>query len=158
MAGKPDMTSEQFRQSGLQLRGRESVDYKLELESQMRDEGLPTYEREFKFNDKRGWRFDYFFPSERVAVEYEGGIFAKGRGGHSSVSGILRDIDKYNEAALAGIIVIRVTAQTVANGEAVRLLFRAIERAKCAIVARDGRVVEDTKRTLQGLLKRLNAA
>lgn len=153
---KADMTSKAFLEGGFRIRGRSGVtDYKADLEEQMRAEGFPEYEREYIFNEKRNWRFDYFFHDERVAVEYEGGIFDKGKGGHTSISGIMRDVEKYNEASLQGILVIRTHAQTVANREAVRLIYRALERQRCAKIAADGRVVEDTKRTLKGLLKRL---
>lgn len=156
---KPDMTSAEFRNSPLARQMRSGTpDYKAELESQMRAEGLPDYEREFVFNEKRKWRFDYLFPVERVAVEYEGGIFDKGKGGHSSITGIMRDIEKYNEATLAGYTVIRVTAQSVASGAAIRYIFRALDKARCVKIASDGRAVDEVKRTLKGLLKKLEAA
>ena len=51
-----------------------------------------------------------------IALEIEGGIFggkeANGRrykGAHSSVTGMLRDIEKYNAAAVLGWRVLRVT-------------------------------------------------
>ena len=150
---KPDMTSKEFRESGLQLRGR--IDYKAELESQMRHEGLNTYEREFKFNESRGWRFDYCFVQEKVAVEYEGGIFEK-QGGHKSVSGIMRDIEKYNEAALEGYTVIRVTAQSVASRSAIRYIFRALDKARCAKIDKsEAQIRKDTVRTLKSVIANL---
>lgn len=72
--------------------------------------GLPDPIPEYKFHPNRAWRFDFFFQNEgrQVALEVEGGVFRKGRGAHSSVSGILRDMEKYNEAAKLGIFVYRV--------------------------------------------------
>lgn len=154
--GKPDMTSAEFRNSGLarQMRG-QPTDYKNVLLDQIRQADLPEPESEFKFNDKKNWRFDYFFPAQKVAVEYEGGIFDKGVSGHTSVSGIMRDIEKYNEAALAGVTVIRVTAQTVVSGAALRYIKRGIENAKYVRIAGEGRKIQEVTRTLKGLLNTL---
>lgn len=71
---------------------------------------LPDPIPEHEFHPARAWRFDFFFQNEgrKVALEVEGGVFRKGRGAHSSVTGILRDMEKYNEAAKLGIFVYRV--------------------------------------------------
>ncbi|HIP96546.1 MAG TPA: DUF559 domain-containing protein [Anaerolineae bacterium] len=55
----------------------------------------------------RDWRFDFAWPEARVAVECEGGIYT--RQAHGSVSGILRDVEKYNAATSLGWRVFRVT-------------------------------------------------
>jgi hypothetical protein len=73
--------------------------------------GLPDPIPEHSFHPTRGWRFDFFFQTttgRKVALEVEGGVFRKNGGAHSSISGILRDIEKYNEAAKMGIFVYRV--------------------------------------------------
>lgn len=80
--------------------------------------GVPRPVTEFKFHAKRKWQFDYAWPEQKIALEKEGGVFGKGKccplcgrrspGAHSSVTGISRDIDKYNEAQMLGWIVIRV--------------------------------------------------
>lgn len=77
---------------------------------------LPVPVVEHEFHPKRGFRFDYAWPHSMIALEVEGGIFggkaANGRrykGAHSSISGMLRDIEKYNGAAVHGWRVLRVT-------------------------------------------------
>jgi len=71
---------------------------------------LPNPQPEFRFHKTRKWRFDYAWAEHKIALEVEGGIYAKGRrGGHTSISGMLRDIEKYNEATLLGWRVFRVT-------------------------------------------------
>lgn len=72
--------------------------------------GLPKPLPEYQFHPTRKYRFDLYFEQDgaKVALEIEGGVFRKGKGAHSSVSGILRDMDKYNEAAKLGIFVYRV--------------------------------------------------
>ncbi len=45
-------------------------------------DGLPKFEREYRFDDVRRFRFDVAVPSLKLAVEIDGGIF--GKGGHST--------------------------------------------------------------------------
>ncbi len=68
----------------------------------------PAYEPEFKFNPERRWRFDFAFPKAKVAIELEGGHWTNGR--HTRGSGFEADCEKYNEAALAGWTVFRLTS------------------------------------------------
>lgn len=68
--------------------------------------GLPPLALEYKFCPGRNFRFDFAWPQAKVALEVEGGIFT--RGAHGSVSGILRDIEKYNLAACWGWRILRV--------------------------------------------------
>ena len=69
-----------------------------------------AFVREHRFHATRKWRFDLAFVKQRVAVELEGGIF-HGRTGHSSVTGMKRDMEKYNAATLGGWRVLRYHAQ-----------------------------------------------
>lgn len=70
-----------------------------------------TLETEYEFHPARKWQFDWAITALKVAVEYEG-IFKKDKSttGHTSISGVMRDIEKYNHAQLLGWKVIRVTA------------------------------------------------
>ena len=101
-------------------------DYKEELLSQLRLVKIEV-EHEYRFALPRMWRADYRVRDTRVLVEFEGGLFAKGKQGHSSVGGILRDIEKYNTAALLGWLVIRVTPKHVVSGEALKWIEQAVE-------------------------------
>jgi len=76
--------------------------------------GFPEPVLEFKFHPKRQWKFDIAWPNYKVALEVEGGIFKMRdeggnlrQGAHGSVTGILRDIEKYNAAAALGWVVLR---------------------------------------------------
>lgn len=71
--------------------------------------GLPTPTTEFQFAPPRKWRFDYYFELNgvRLAVEVEGGVWKYGR--HNRASGFLADMEKYNRATIAGIMIYRVT-------------------------------------------------
>ena len=80
--------------------------------------------RELAFHPKRRWRFDFAWIQEKIAVEIEGGIFSRRRLGHSSGSGISKDMQKYNEAAILGWRVLRVMPEELDNGVAADLLER----------------------------------
>lgn len=102
-----------------------SHDYKTEFEQQLSLVGI-SVEREFFFHPTRKWRSDWRVKATRVLIEFEGGLFKKRAAGHSSVTGILRDLDKYNEAALAGFTVIRVAPPHVKSGQGLKWVERAI--------------------------------
>ena len=70
------------------------------------------------------WRFDMAWPRLMLAVEVEGGIWARGR--HVRGKGFEADCEKYNEAALAGWRVLRVTGAMVQDGRALQYVERGI--------------------------------
>ena len=103
--------------------------------------GLPEPEREYRFaamlvglgvgvrwrlaaTNLKDWRFDFAWPEQMLAVEIEGGIWIKGR--HTRGQGFTEDCRKYSEAALMGWRVLRVVGKWVRNGEALRLIERAL--------------------------------
>lgn len=51
---------------------------------------------EFYFSTDRLFRIDYAIPEHNIAIEQEGGIWMKGKSGHSSGTGIARDMEKNN--------------------------------------------------------------
>lgn len=69
--------------------------------------GLPRPQREWKFEAKRRWRFDYAWPQQMIALEVEGGVWTGGR--HTRGAGFVRDMEKYNRAAVLGWRLLRVT-------------------------------------------------
>jgi very-short-patch-repair endonuclease len=82
-------------------------------------------ERELAFHPKRKWRFDFAFPGYRLAVEIEGGTWARGR--HSRGSGYLKDCEKYNTAAMMGWKVLRYPTQLVMDGTAIEQVREALK-------------------------------
>lgn len=97
------------------------------LAFQLRASGLPTPEREHRFAPPRRWRLDFAWPELMVAMEVEGGTMTGGR--HTRGKGFEDDCDKYNEAALRGWMLLRVTGAMVKDGRALRTAEKAIERA-----------------------------
>ena len=99
---------------------------------QLRRLGIPEPVHELAFHPSRKWRFDFAWPTWKLAVEVDGGTFARGRSsGHTSISGMARDREKDAEAAILGWSVIRVDAVHVDNGIGADWVRRWIkERAK----------------------------
>ena len=71
---------------------------------------------EYRFHPKRRWRLDWFVPSVNIGIEIEGGIWTRGR--HTRPQGFLRDIEKYNMAALMGIQLYRINYQDLKSAKA----------------------------------------
>jgi hypothetical protein len=111
-------------------RWRKGTDWKAVLETQIQAAGLPEPEREYLFHEARRWRFDYASVAEGFALEFEGGIWLQtkeGRSkGHAHPIRFLKDCEKYNEAALYGWYVLRVTGEMVKDGRALDWLTRAL--------------------------------
>ena len=82
--------------------------------------GLPEPQREFRFDGRRRWRFDFAWPDAMVAVECEGGVWTQGR--HTRGAGFVKDLEKYNAAVVAGWAVLRFTPQQIQSGEAVEIV------------------------------------
>lgn len=59
---------------------------------------------ELRFHPVRQWRFDFCWPSHRLAVEIDG------RGRHQTVTGVRGDCEKTNAAVLRGWRVMRFPA------------------------------------------------
>lgn len=118
------------------------VRFELPLDVQCVGIGLPRPTPEYTFAKKlepavlaslglekpRKWQIDWAFVPELLAVEVEGGYAAGGR--HTSVSGFLKDMEKYNVLACLGWRLIRVTPRDVRSGAAVTWIQRALRKAE----------------------------
>jgi uncharacterized protein (UPF0128 family) len=82
--------------------------------------GIPEPQKEYRFHDKRRWRFDYAWPKKKIAVEYEGATWSRGR--HTRGKGYSNDCEKYSWAAVMGWTVIRITSDMLKNGIAYDLM------------------------------------
>jgi hypothetical protein len=86
--------------------------------------------QEFRFHPTRRWRFDHAIPSLFIGIEFDG---IMSYSAHTSLTNILNDSDKINEAQILGWVVIRVNSKSLQNGTG----YDAIERA---VAVRSGRV------------------
>lgn len=91
---------------------------------QLKAEKIAGWVMEFVFHPTRGWRFDFAFPGDKVALEVEGLTHKFGR--HQRFQGYTEDCKKYSEAALLGWKVLRVTPQMVRRGLAIDYIKRAL--------------------------------
>lgn len=81
--------------------------------------GLGPVLKEFRFAEERRFRFDYAIGLPKLGVEIEGGVWLRNGGGrHNRGSGFVRDIAKYNLAAIHGWRILRFTPQDVLRGVA----------------------------------------
>jgi len=86
------------------------------------------HKAEFQFAPPRMWRFDFAIASGKpggvYAIEIEGGAFTQGR--HTRGAGFVKDMEKYNYAALKGWRLLRFTPQQVLKGEAIAFIKRVL--------------------------------
>lgn len=83
---------------------------------------------EFRFHPTRKWRFDVAWPKVKVALEVEGGAWQYGR--HNRAASFLKDMEKYNEAAAMGWVVLRCPWEWVEEGQIKKQLVEAIRGRK----------------------------
>jgi len=98
------------------------IEYNLKL--QLKALKIDGWLTEYKFHPIRRWRFDFAWPTEKIAVECEGGVFTGGR--HTRGKGFTDDCEKYNEALCLGWRVLRVTSKQVNKGQAIQWIERLI--------------------------------
>ena len=94
---------------------------------QIRAVGLPEPAREFKAIPDRRYKWDFCWENERLLIEVQGSIWKGKNGGHSSGTGIMRDHEKNNLAVIEGYRVIYVNGNTIASGEAITTIEKALE-------------------------------
>lgn len=66
-------------------------------------------EREYKFLHDRRFRFDLAIPEKNIAIEFEGGVWTRGR--HVRGKGYVNDCKKYNLAVMYGWRLLRYTTE-----------------------------------------------
>lgn len=89
-----------------------------------RDCVLPAAQTEFQFHPSRKWRFDFAFAVPRLAIEVQGGIWTRGR--HSRGSGLVKEYEKLNAAAVLGWRILYCTPQQVQTLQFARTIKAAL--------------------------------
>lgn len=69
--------------------------------------------KEYRFCQRRKWRFDYAAPQHRVALEVEGGVWSRGR--HTRPQGFLGDMEKYNTCYSEELISKAISGRKTSN-------------------------------------------
>lgn len=112
-----------------------------DLARQISDAKLPEANRQYRFHPGRRWKADFvWLGPRRVLVEVDGGVWKANkdakrceyckeypRGRHLRPEGYENDIDKLNEAALLGYLVLRFTSNQVRAGVALPVITRALK-------------------------------
>ena len=132
------------------------TDYKAIFLNHLKFAGLPqpTHGQgcelpEFQFHETRKWRFDFAWPEKMIAVEYQGINWqpkSDNKSGHQSISGLIRDCEKFTEASLAGWTLILITAESVNSGQAVGWIERAL-KFRTSKTGAEGRGMNDEMAT-----------
>lgn len=91
---------------------------------QIRALGLPEPEHEYRAIEGRRFRFDFAWPSQKLLVECQGGVWSKGA--HGRPWGIKRDMEKLNLAQIGGWRVMQFETKAIENGEAVGIIAKAL--------------------------------
>lgn len=86
------------------------------------EQGIAPEAREYVAIPRRRFRWDYAWPTLKILVEIQGGVFLRGRSGHTSAAGVRRDATKNNLAVLYGYLPFQFTTDLVRNGSAVRFM------------------------------------
>ena len=100
------------------------------------------YVREFEAIPGRKFRYDFYcaigkrgaitsarsveWDIKKVLVEVQGGVWLKGKSGHSSGTGITRDCEKLSLAAVHGYRCIVVTPAQIKSGQAINWIKQAL--------------------------------
>jgi very-short-patch-repair endonuclease len=87
---------------------------------------LPGWDltREFQFDRARKWKFDFAFPSQRLAIEVDGQR-------HRTFKGQRTDSEKMNEALRRGWRVLRLPADRVSKPKAAEFVLLVWEVLCC---------------------------
>src|SRR5216684_4167184 len=121
---------------------------------------LPIPQHEWRLHDHLGYRLDFAWPLQKLAVEVDGATWAAGR--HNRGGGYEADRRKLNFAVLLGWKVLRFTRSMIESGEALLAIEAALVRCSAAdaIMRRVGEIAHarsqgarlgwETKRAKEG--------
>jgi hypothetical protein len=87
--------------------------------------GLPVPVAEYRFTMLRRWRFDWAWPTHRIALEVQGGIFIRGR--HSRGAALLKEWEKLNTAAGLGYRILYCQPQDLLTEQTLNYLRAALD-------------------------------
>lgn len=106
-----------------------------------------VYAFEFAFAPPRRWRFDLSFPVVKVAVEFQGGVWSRGR--HVRGAGYVKDCEKLIAAAADGWLVFPIPYDLLKGVQMLKIV-QAVAQAifpRCVI---RGRVQEEESASPKG--------
>jgi very-short-patch-repair endonuclease len=96
------------------------------MAEQLREAGLLGYRRNARFIEGRRFEADFYWPSRKIALEVDGGVWMRSSG-HTSGAGYSRDRERDILALLNGILTVRYTSEQVRSGIAIASFRRIFE-------------------------------
>jgi len=102
----------QQREQKLTKKTTNTPDYVGQISAALNIMGI-KHEREYKFLHDRRFRFDIALPEIKLAIEFEGGIFANGA--HTRGKHYASDAKKYNLATMHDWKLLRYTSEDTKN-------------------------------------------
>jgi very-short-patch-repair endonuclease len=96
------------------------------LAAALEEQALPGWDltREYPFDKGRRWKFDFAFPSQRLAIEVDGRY-------HRTFKGQRNDSEKFNEAVRQGWRVLRLPADRATPPKAKEFVALILEVLCC---------------------------
>jgi very-short-patch-repair endonuclease len=92
------------------------------------DAGLPEPQRQYYWaRPERMFRSDFAYPSDRILLEVQGGIWAQNPGRHNRGSGYEDDLRRSNIAVLFGWRLLAFSERMITDGTAVETICKALE-------------------------------
>ena len=88
------------------------------------EEHMIGYERKFKFESTKNWRFDFYIVKLRLLIEIAGSPWAVGRGGRKMANAF----SKYDVAVDMGCTFERFEPHQIESGYAIRWIKSQLER------------------------------
>lgn len=85
---------------------------------------VPLPELEYRFHPTRRFRLDFAWPSQRLGLEVQGGVWVRGK--HGRGSGIVKDHDKGNALACLGWRLLQVQPAALATPGTVAMIREAL--------------------------------
>ena len=132
-----DLPKRYQRQVKEQIAGQNRVTNKTAVKAPMKPKQVSTFpdmcassglgrpEGEYRFHPTRRWKIDWAWPQEKIALEVEGAAWTQGR--HTRGSGFIKDMEKYNELAIMGWRLIRVTPKEIEDLSAIATIERILK-------------------------------
>ena len=90
----------------------------------LKENNIPLPITEYQFHPTRKWRFDYYWQQNKFALEVEGGVWTGGR--HIRGTGFIKDMEKYNSAAIMGFRIIRTVPNELTSESTIRMIKQLI--------------------------------
>lgn len=97
-------------------------------------DGIPRPKLDHLVHHVKQWRIDLAWPTLRVGVDIDGGIWLNGTP-HPEASGFIDDMERHNALQLLDWCMVRVTPSQIETGAAMEVIRRAHELA--AVRTRD---------------------